>query len=48
MSEGLVEHWLSRLEGMMRTSLYDNTKKSYFDYPENGLERKEWLFRYPA
>ena len=30
---------ISRIEGMMRKSLYDNTRSSYYDYPENGLER---------
>jgi len=33
MSEGLVEHWLSRLEGMMRKTLYDRTKASFVEYP---------------
>ncbi len=47
-SEGAVEHWLMRIQEMMILSLYDLTKKSHFEYPDNGLVRKEWLFRYPA
>lgn len=33
---------------MMIQSLYDLTKRGYFEYPENGLERKDWLFKFPA
>jgi hypothetical protein len=28
----------------MRSSLYDITKDGLEEYPENGLERDEWLF----
>jgi dynein heavy chain, axonemal len=37
-----------KIQEMMIKTLYDITKKACFDYPENGLERKDWLFRYPA
>ena len=33
---------------MMIKSLYDTTKDAFLNYPENPLDRKEWLFRYPA
>lgn len=47
-AEGPVEHWLQRIQDMMIKTLYDITKKAYFNYPENGLERKDWLFAYFA
>lgn len=48
MAEGPVEHWLLKIQNMMIKSLYDITKKAYINYPENGLERDEWLFTYQA
>ena len=33
---------------MMVKTLHNITKKALLEYPENGLERREWLFRYPA
>lgn len=33
---------------MMVKTLHSITKKALVEYPENGLERKDWLFRYPA
>ena len=33
---------------MMIVSLYDNTKVAYMKYPENPIERRDWLFGYPA
>lgn len=47
-AEGNVEHWLFRIQEMMVTSLYDITKRAFLEYPSNGLDRKEWLFAYPA
>lgn len=32
----------------MVKSLYDNTKNAFYKYPENGLERRDWLFSFPA
>lgn len=47
-AEGNVEFWLSDIEKMMITSLYDFTKKALVEYPANGIERNEWLFAYAA
>ncbi len=59
-SEGNVEDWLTRIQNMMVNTLYDITKKSYYSYPVNPLERggdvksdiakisECWLFSYPA
>ena len=43
-AEGGVEFWLTDIEKMMTQSLYDNTKTAVLCYPENGIERSEWLF----
>jgi dynein heavy chain len=48
MAEGPVEKWLNNIEEMMCTSLYDISKKCLVEVPENGLERKDWLFSFPA
>ena len=47
-AEGNVEFWLLNIEKMMVKTLYDLTKRSMLEYPENGIERNEWLFNYPA
>lgn len=47
-AEGNVEHWMTNIERMMIKSLYDITAKSLSQYPESGLNRKEWFFNYPA
>jgi dynein heavy chain len=47
-ASGNVEFWLTRIESMMRKTLYDITKKGLDEYPENGAERDEWLFNYVA
>jgi len=47
-AEGNVEHWLFRVQEMMIKSLYDNTKAAFYKYPENGLDRRDWLFSFPA
>lgn len=47
-AEGAVEHWLFRIQEMMVKSLHSITKKAYLEYPDNGLERTSWLFKYPA
>ena len=47
-AEGKVEHWLLMIEGMMRRTLYETTKKAFLEYPGEGLDRAQWLFRYPA
>ena len=33
---------------MMIKTLYDYTKTAFLNYPDNLLERKDWLFNYPA
>ena len=49
MAEGAVEHWLMKIQEMMVKSLYDCSKQSLKEYPdENPLDRKKWLFAYPA
>ena len=50
-AEGPVETWLLAFQAGMVRSLYDNMKASVLSYPEHGqksIERKEWLFSYPA
>lgn len=48
-AEGAVEHWLMKIQEMMIKSLFDNSKQSLVEYPdENPLDRKKWLFSYPA
>lgn len=47
-AEGNVEFWLLNIEKMMVKTLYDFTKKALHEYPEDGVERNEWLFAYPA
>ena len=43
-AEGGVEFWLTDIENMMTQSLYDQTKEAFMTYPENGIERADWLF----
>lgn len=43
-AEGGVEFWLTDIEHMMTQSLYDQTKTAFHSYPENGIERADWLF----
>lgn len=47
-AEGNVEFWLMNIENIMVKSLYDITKQAMLEYPEDGLERDDWLFSYPA
>lgn len=47
-AEGNVEFWLMNIEKMMVKTLYDITKRALLEYPENGIERNDWLFAYPA
>ena len=47
-AEGNVEFWMLKIESMMRKTIYDVTKKSLQEYPENGLERRVWIFKFPA
>ena len=47
-AEGNVEHWMGSIENMMRKSLKDITANCLKEYPPDGLDRKEWFFRYPA
>jgi dynein heavy chain, axonemal len=47
-AEGGVEFWLTKIEKMMTTSLYDKTKNAFYTYPENGIERSHWLFHTAA
>jgi len=48
MAVGAVEHWLTYIEKMMCQSLYDETREALYRYPENGIERADWLFTAPA
>lgn len=50
MAEGPVEHWLLAIEAMMRSTLYDTTKRALLAYPdkESAINREDWLFSYPA
>lgn len=46
-AEGPVECWLLAFEKAMRTTLYDQCKKAYTEYPsteEGAINRKEWLW----
>jgi hypothetical protein len=43
-AEGNVEFWLTDIQNMMTQSLFDSTKKSFETYPDNGIERADWLF----
>ena len=43
-ARGPVEEWLTKIESMMRQTLYDITKVSLEAYPEDGTLRDEWLF----
>jgi dynein heavy chain len=50
-AEGLVEAWLLAFEKGMRTTLYDQCKHAYLNYPptdEGAIDRKNWLWAYPA
>ena len=46
--EDRVEQWLMKIQEMMFKTIYDITKLAFHEYPEDGLDRKEWLFAYPA
>ena len=48
LSEGPVEHWLLKIQNMMNKSLYDISRKAYMNYPDNGLQRDDWLLGYFA
>jgi dynein heavy chain len=43
-ARGPVEFWLSNIEKMMRTTLYDITSNALETYPEDGRQRDAWLF----
>jgi dynein heavy chain len=43
-ARGAVEHWLTKIEDMMRQTLFDITRQSLLSYPKNGLERNAWFF----
>jgi dynein heavy chain len=38
-----VEKWLNDIEDRMIKALYDNAKRSYLEYPEDGINRADWL-----
>ena len=42
--EGNVEHWLTKIEEMMKKTLYDWTKKALQQYPKDELNRRHWFF----
>ena len=42
--EGNVEHWLTKIEQMMKMTLYDLTKKAIHIYPKDDLKRRAWFF----
>lgn len=42
--EGNVEHWLTKIEEMMKTTLYDWTKRALHQYPKDELNRRNWFF----
>ncbi|CEM19434.1 unnamed protein product [Vitrella brassicaformis CCMP3155] len=48
MAQGPVEGWLTKIEEQMRQGLYEQSKSAWKDYPEDALNRQEWLFAYPA
>lgn len=43
-ARGAVEDWLGRIEATMRSTLYNATKAALEGYPEDGVERRDWLF----
>jgi dynein heavy chain len=50
-AEGPVEIWLLSFETAMRQTLYDQCKAAYIGYPdtdEGSINRKDWLWAYPA
>ena len=47
-AQGPVEYWLTNIEKMMRKTLYDKTKASMVNYPEDQLKRDKWFFESPA
>jgi dynein heavy chain len=47
-ARGPVEGWLGQIEDMMRKTLFDITKASLENYPEDGLLRDEWFFESAA
>ena len=50
-AEGPVELWLLNFESMMRGTLYDLCKHAFVMYPqltEDAINRKQWLWSYPA
>jgi len=47
-ARGPVEGWLNQIEAMMRQTLYDITKASMENYPEDALLRDAWFFESAA
>ncbi len=47
-AEGNVEFWMGSIENMMRKTLKDQMKKCLQEYPPDGLDRKSWMFAFPA
>eukprot|EP01038_Epipyxis_sp_PR26KG_P008413 gene8413-11380_t len=50
-AEGAVEAWLLSFEKSMRKTLYDTCKAAYTLYPDTddkAINRKDWLWAYPA
>ncbi|KAA0178391.1 hypothetical protein FNF27_00240 [Cafeteria roenbergensis] len=48
---GNVENWLSDVETMMRTTLYENTKSALLSYPKDEagqIDRGSWLFSFAS
>jgi len=43
---GNVEFWLMNIEKMMNKTLADLTSKALKEYPEDHLERNDWLLKY--
>lgn len=46
--EDRVEQWLMKIQEMMFKTIYDITKLAFTEYPDEPLDRREWLFAYPA
>lgn len=50
-AEGAVETWLLAFEHGMRNTLYELCKEAFTQYPpteEGSINRKDWLWKYPA
>mmetsp|Transcript_44767 Transcript_44767/g.87731 ORF Transcript_44767/g.87731 Transcript_44767/m.87731 type:complete len:3997 (-) Transcript_44767:184-12174(-) len=45
---GNVETWLTEIEIRMQQTMRSCNKACLEDYPTNGLERTEWLFKWPV